>query len=133
MDRMAESDAVARARAALSATRDDPAQVFFVQRLDLPDRAYFIVAFGGGQKRVCTVDARGDVQQVARVADPATIVPVTEERARRLAGVDARAALRLVWRPCRASRSALFPLWEVSAGHVLVYVDMFERVLPSLD
>ena len=57
---------------------------------------------------------------------------MTGEDARARAG-RAGAAVRLVWRPSRASRSPLYPIWEVKAGSDLVYVDMTGRVWQDLE
>jgi hypothetical protein len=129
-------EAIARARAALGRAAQEAARAWRTRRLDRPDEDYYLVNFGpdAATTAVATVDAAsGEIRSTARLPGAGPHLTVEATQAVELAGLDASAATELVWRPCRASRSPLYPLWEVRTSTQTVYVDQQRRVWPALD
>jgi len=132
----AEADAVERARAAAGLAPGIPGRAWHVRRLDRPDDSYWLVVLGEPEaaQAVATVHAAtGEVGSFARVADGGPHFEVDVAAAREAAGADEHAPAELVWRPSFASRSPLYPLWEVETAEGRVYVDHAGAVLRGLD
>ena len=103
-----------------------PAHASYVERLDEPGAGYHLVVFGEETKAVgvAAVDGiTGTVSSYARLVDARPQLPVDAARASELAGARAITPPRLVWRPCRASRSMLSPIWEIRTAGGLIYID----------
>jgi hypothetical protein len=135
---VSEADAAAIATARAGGELDDevPARAWPVRRLDRPGDSYFLVLFGEDDATVAvaTVSADGDsVQSMATLRGETGHFTVDAAAARALAGADADAPAALVWRPCRASRSPFYPLWEVAGQAGPVYVDHAGTVSEQLD
>jgi hypothetical protein len=111
-----------------------PAAAHLVERLD-GQHPYFLVHFGepGGRGAAVMVDAL-DGSVMARVAVERVEQPwlMKEERAIEIAGGAQLADARLVWKPSRATRSAFYPLWEVSSASGSVWVDQSGRMWREL-
>ena len=126
MARLSAADAEARARAALGVAPAERAEALLVERLDRPDEAYYLVLFGPepATSAVATVDAStGRVTSVARLSGGRPHLGVARERALQIAGIFDAPAVELVWRPCQASRSPLYPIWRVVGATATVFVD----------
>ena len=110
-----------------------------VERLDRPGEAYFLVVFGNEQRSlgVATVDAASAVVDSSARLDGRGVHRVLDAGAAAAAvsGSDAATATppRLVWRSCPASRSPLYPLWEVGTNSTPLFVDQRGRIWSSLD
>jgi len=127
---ISEEEAIARASAALRVDERLPARALLVHRLDRPGD-YYLVVVGGPDAAagVATVDAStGEVGTSAQLSARGPHLAITAAGARTLAGVRGEAPARLVWRPCAASRSPLYPFWEVDDPEGPVYVDQLGRV-----
>ena len=136
MSELSAAEAVERARSRLGLDARTPARAERVRRLDRPGESYYFVLFGADDatSAVAAVEAAGgDVASSARLASLAPHMGVGRERALELAGLGGGARAELVWLPCRATRSQLYPLWEVSAGGARVFVDQQGNVLRRLD
>jgi hypothetical protein len=111
-----------------------PAAAHLVERLD-GQHPYFLVHFGepGGRGAAVMVDAT-DESVMARVAVERVEQPwlIEKERAVEIAGGAQLADARLVWKPSRATRSAFYPLWEVSTASGSVWVDQSGRLWREL-
>jgi hypothetical protein len=118
-------DAIARAREALGVPASAPAEALRVERLDRPGGAYFLVLLPReGDGHIATIDAdTGAPDQYASVTEPDRHLSVSREQAIAAANLGRRSSARLVWLPSRASRSPLYPLWEISAGDEHRYID----------
>jgi len=133
---ISHADAIARARAELELDDDIPAEAVQIRRLDPPSEAYFLVTLGEPETviAVATIGAStGAVGTAAVLSGHGPQLMVDASRARALAGASASAGATLVWRPSRASRSPLYPLWEVEHEGVFVYVDQQENVWADPD
>jgi len=123
--------AIRAARARLGLADDVEAEVFVIHYLDPPGGESLLVVFGPADRAlgVALVAARtGELEGSAKLAGTGRALPLDAAAARAVAGASSDAELRLVWRPSRASMSALLPLWEVRASDGgLVYVDQHGR------
>jgi hypothetical protein len=114
------------ARTALDVSRGAPASAWRVRRLDRAAEAYYLVVVGApdAAEGVVAVDAAtGTVRGSARLRGGGSTIGIDADRARTLAGAGSHDAAELVWQPCAASRSPLYPLWEIETGGIRVYVD----------
>ena len=123
---LSENEATTRARAALNLLDTVPGHAWHVRRLDREDDAYYLVVFGELDAAIAVVAVgaeRGEVRTSARLPGrlPHLTIDAAQARARTNMGSDAQA--ELVWMPSRASRSPLYPLWEIQSGGRVVYVD----------
>lgn len=135
MGAIAPDEAIQLTRDQLDLPSDVPARAFRVRRLDRPEGSYYLVVFGGERAAVAvaTVDERGgDVGVAASLPGTAPHLLLDAAAAVGVAGADADAHVELVWTPCRASFSPLYPLWAVAVGEREVYVDAGGRVWDEL-
>lgn len=122
-----------RARAALGLDRSVPARARLVRRLDRPGADYFLVTLGTEEAcvGVVTLDARtGETRSSASLPGVRPCLGVDEEKARAIAG--GLASAELVWKPSAASRSPLYPVWQVPTANGPVYVDQQGRLWSDL-
>lgn len=131
-----EAEAIARALERLELSDTTPARASLVSRLDPPGGAYYLVVVGdqGAALGVATVDASsGEVTQWATLpgADPHLLLD--RETAIERTGASSALRAELVWRSSPASRSPLYPLWEIDTGDKVVYVDHAGHVWSSLE
>jgi hypothetical protein len=111
-----------------------PAAAHFVERLD-GQHPYFLVHFGepGGWGAAVMVDAvDGTVMAHAAVERVEQPWLMKEQHAFEIAGCAHPREARLVWKPCRATRSAFYPLWEVSTPSGRAWVDQSGRMWREL-
>jgi hypothetical protein len=123
-------EAILRAREALRLPASAPAQAFRVDRLDPPGLPYFLVllAIGGRDRHVALIDARtGALDQSADLSGAGHAM-LSMEQAIAISKLGGCTAARLVWRPCRASYSPLYPIWEIASPSERRYVDQQGRV-----
>ena len=128
--------AIELARKALSLESGIPARAEFVSRLDRSGAGYYLVSFGARNATVglAAVDpSTGDVLSHARVPGSGFHEMLAAEEARLRTGTIGAESTRLVWRPCRASFSMLYPLWEIATLRGLVYVDQQGRLWTELE
>jgi hypothetical protein len=131
-----EAAIIERAREALSLGSEIPGRAGYVTRLDQPGTGYYLVWFGAENSTmgVAAVDAAsGEVLNHASLPGSGPHLAVTVEEALRRAGMTGVGTPRLVWRPCRASFSMLFPLWEVTTVQGMVYIDQQGRLWTELE
>ena len=131
-----ETEAIARALERLELSETTPARAALVSRRDPPGGAYYLVVLGDPSAALglAAVDvASGEVTQWATLAGTAPHPLLDREAAIRSTGVSAAPRAELVWQSSRASRSPLYPLWEIDTGDKVVYVDHAGRVWSSLD
>lgn len=99
------------------------------------NETYYLVVLGEERAPVAvgTVNrATGDVGSSARLAGLGPHLEVDAALARTLAGAPEKARAELVWRPSAASRSPLYPVWEVELPSGPVYVDQAGSVRHDL-
>jgi hypothetical protein len=120
--------AIAAARAALGAAPTVNANAQRVERLDHSGKGYYLVIIG---------DDNAGTGIVATDADTAIVMASARIHTRRHLSVDAARAVQLaqvgeasavlVWRPCQASLSPLYPFWRVTGPLGTRFVDQQER------
>ena len=128
-------EVVSRARRTLGLSETVPARAWRVERLDQAGEAYYLVIFGPEPVPVgvATVDVRtGDVSSSVRLTGENFHLTVDEQKAARLSGLRDVVSQGLVWKPCRASFSPLYPFWRISTVTKTVYVDQHGRVWDEL-
>lgn len=103
--------------------------------LESPARAYYLVALWSSDSTTlaCVNEDRAELEISARLAGRAPVVEVSSERAKELAGLGPTARGELVWKPCRASLSMLYPIWEVREEGQTLYVDQQGVVWKELE
>jgi hypothetical protein len=124
-------EAIAEARRETGVGEAVPARAWRVRRLDHPGRAYYLVILGDERTpgTVAAVDAAtGAVSASAPIAARASPVAVDAADAAALAGGGQDTPAELVWGPSRATRSPLYPLWEVRTAAGVRYVDQQRAV-----
>ena len=133
---VAETDAIARALERLELSDTTPARAVLVSRRDPPRGTYYLVFVGdpGAALGIAAVDASsGEVTQWATLPGAARDPLVDREAAIQRTGASSARRAELVWRSSPASRSPLYPLWEIDTGDEVVYVDHAGRVWSSLE
>ena len=131
-----ETEAIARALERLALSDATPARAVLVSRLEPPEGAYYLVVLGDPSAAlgIAAVDASsGEVTQWATLAGDAPHLLPDREAAIQRAGASSARRAELVWRSSPASRSPLYPLWEIDTGDEVVYVDHAGQVWPSLE
>ncbi|PYL07806.1 MAG: hypothetical protein DME33_09295 [Verrucomicrobia bacterium] len=118
-----EREAIMRAQRVLGFDETIMSRAWAVRRLDRPTGSYFLVELGEKNMTgaVATVDrVSGEVTHSARLRGEAHLKTPQE-----LLGGDLRTdvEIKLVWRPCDASRSPLYPLWQIRTDEDLFYLD----------
>jgi hypothetical protein len=130
------AEAIGAVRETLGVDLTVPARAWRVERLDRPGDAYYLVIVGeeGAARAVAAVDASGaGLMTSARLPERGSHPMLDAGEAITTAGLGPHADAHLVWRPSRASRSPLYPLWMVQAGAKTVYIDQQKTVWEALD
>ena len=133
---VAETEAIARARDRLDLSDGTPATAFLVSRKDPPGGAYYLVVLGDPSAAlgIAAVDASsGEVTHWATLPEAVPHAVLDREAAIQRSGASSARRAELVWRSSPASRSPLYPLWEIDTGDGVVYVDHAGQVWPSLE
>jgi hypothetical protein len=127
---------IAQARATLGIAASVVAHAWLVRRLDRQGEMYYLVVFGEPHASVAVAAisaTSGEVSTSAHLPGTEPHLRVDKQQALELAGLGSNAHADLVWRPCRASRSPLYPLWEARVGGKSVYVDQQRLILQELE
>jgi hypothetical protein len=123
-----ETDAIRRAQRVLGFGDVIRSRVWRVDRLDRPNDSYFLVELGGENTAdaIATVDrVSGEVTHSARLRHEAHLKTPQELLGK--GNLSAGVEIKLVWRPCDASRSPLYPLWQIRTNGNLTYLDQNGR------
>lgn len=126
MSQLSEKSGIAQARSKLGLDDRIPARVFRTQRVDRVDEAYYLIIFGRPQAAVgvAAVDtATGEVMVSAKLPGRGPHLQIDAEAALQRVNLPPGAQATLVWKPCKGSRSPLYPLWEITYEQETVYVD----------
>jgi hypothetical protein len=135
MAELSSENAIDSARAATGVDASVPARAWRVRRLDQPKDSYYLVVFGESRAAIALAAVgatRGEIQTWARLPGHGPHPTLEPNIAAERAGLAEGARAELVWEPCRASRSQLYPLWEISTAAKTVYVDQQGSVWPEL-
>jgi len=126
MAELTAEQAVSISRAQVDVDERVPGRAWLVRRLDRPGAAYYLVVFctESGSVAVATVDAAtSEVGTSARLPGGSRHLRIDAARARAIAGASEESEAELIWAPGTASRSPLYPLWQVAGPNGRVYVD----------
>lgn len=126
MTEISFDEAIARARAKMGLKATVAARVWRIRQLDRPGSAYYLIVFGEDQAAVAVAAigaADGEIRASAHLPGHGPHLTIDATQAVTLAGLERSAQVSLVWQPCRASLSPLYPLWEVRTATETVYVD----------
>ena len=138
MRELSADEVITHASLALGDVDTLQAQIWRVERLDHPDRVYYVVVFGDEQAAiaVAAMDAyTGELLSAARLPGVRAHLSIDTRQALQIAGLADTAIAKLVWRPCRASLSPLYPIWQVSSVAGTVFIDQnggrWDRLSPA--
>lgn len=135
MINISDNQAIDLARQSLGLDPAVPAQALEVKRLDQIGRSYFLVIFGdnGASVAIAAVDTKcSDIQSSAVLSGKRAHLTLTRDAAISLVDTSNETQADLVWQPCDASLSPLYPLWRVCSANSTSYVDMNGKVWHSL-
>jgi hypothetical protein len=136
MDDVSELESVYYAREALGISETSTYHTWRVHRLDRKEGDYYLVQLYMGETKsaLAVVDIRsGAVNITAQLSSSRTHIAVDIQMAKRLAGADELSQAKLVWMPSPASKSPLYPFWQITMPDGVVrYVDQQKNVLTSL-
>ena len=135
MTEISADDGIMRARSQLGLGPRTPARAWRVRRIDGPDKVYYLILFGDAEATVAVaaVDAMsGEMMTSAVLQGTGPHLTVDADQALQKSGLTG-ARTELVWKPCRASLSPLYPFWQVSSGTETVYIDQQGAVWTTLD
>lgn len=135
MPEIPPEEAIAQAHDHLAMGDLYTARAWHVRRLDRGEGNYFLVILehGGAAIAIAAVGTNeGDVQSWSRLSESAShpISDVTAAADRM--GLPQGWRAELVWQPCQASRSPLYPLWEIRTEGRTLYVDQGGTVWPTV-
>ena len=135
MQAISPDDAIARARARTDVEAFVPAGAWRVRRLDRPGECYYLVVLGEDHAAVAVATvgaAQGEIQSWAKLPGQNPHAILKEREAIERAGVSEDVKAELVWKPCRATRSPFYPLWEIRTATTTLYVDQQGMVYSDL-
>jgi hypothetical protein len=135
MAEVTESEAIASARAQLRLGEHVAVDAWKVQRIDRTGESYWLVIFGERDAAVGAgaIDAQtGEVMVSASLPGTQKQLAVDAATALQIAGMPPGTPIRLAWKSCPASRSPLYPLWEIVGGNETIYVDQQAKLWRSL-
>lgn len=131
-----QEEAIHNAKTKLGIRESTPGRAWRVGCLDRPSEAYYLVELGDSNAAVgiAIVDTdTGEVGVYANLPGVRAHIAVDAQLAIELAAEGASAQAYLIWMPCSASKSPLYPLWEVRTPNGVKYVDQQRRVLDKLE
>jgi hypothetical protein len=126
---LTSEEASAQARRAVGVGATVKATVWRVTRLDRNSEAYYLVILGDDDAAVGVAAIKadnGDMMGSAQLGGKHPHLSVDASRAAQIANIG-NASMELVWQPCRASKSPLYPFWRVASGPRSVFVDQQEK------
>jgi len=129
MTNLTPDEAAVVARQAVGASAAVKARAWQVVRLDRTGEAYYLVVLGDDRAAVGVAAIRADTGEKmtsARLEGTRQHLSVDAARALQLAKLG-NASVQLVWQPCQASLSPLYPFWCVTSATRSVFVDQQER------
>lgn len=135
MPAITADEAIAIARTKIHADAAAPARAWHVRRLDRVGESYYLVVVGDEHASTGVVAvgaAQGDVQTWANLPGQGPHVRLDHGAAMQRSGLADATTAEMVWKPCRATRSPLYPLWEIQGKTKTVYVDQQGTLWPDL-
>jgi hypothetical protein len=126
MPAITAEQAIAIARAKIHADAAVPARAWQVRRLDRVGESYYLVVFGDEHSSTGVVAvgaAQGEIQTWASLPGQGPHLRLDSAAAIQRAGLADATSAQMVWKPCRATRSPLYPLWEIQGITKTVYLD----------
>jgi hypothetical protein len=129
MTDLTPDEAAVSARQAVGAAAAVKARAWRVVRLDRAGETYYLVVLGDDRAAVGVAAIRADTGErmaSAHLGGVRQHLSVDAGRALQLAKLG-NASAELVWQPCRASLSPLYPFWRVTGATGSVFVDQQER------
>ncbi len=119
-------EAVQEARLKLGLSRHTPASVVPVRMIDERHTIYQLIMFGPPEAVVGVAAADLETGKIMMWANSAGILPhltYDEAKAKKAVNFPPASSASLVWKSCKASRSLLYPIWEIIWENKIVYLD----------
>ena len=135
MSEITIEDAIRRIRTKTEVAETIPGRAWHVRRLDRSSEAYYLVLLGqvDATIAVATVDTKGEIGVISRLPGIASHITVDAQHATELAAPgEIPNQIEMVWMPCEASKSPLYPLWEIRTQSGIKYVDQHGKVWKEL-
>lgn len=135
MDPITPEEAIRRAKSTMGVVESTPARAWRVRRLDRAE-AYYLVELGpqNAAAGLATVDCNsGEIGVHATLPGTGPHITVDAAAAIELAAAGAAAEAECVWMPSKATRSPLYPVWEVRTAAATKYVDQQRRVWDRIE
>jgi hypothetical protein len=135
MREVGAAQAIALSRARTGIDERVAARAWLVRRVDRPGEAYYLVVFctDTGSVAVATVDAAtSEVGTTARLSGRSRHLRIDAAKALKIADAPEESEIELVWAPGKASRSPLYPVWQVAGPSGPVYVTHRGEVVEGL-
>jgi hypothetical protein len=133
---MQSDEPLAQARAVARVDPSTPGWSQFVRRLDRPGSGYYLVVLGKRAANIAVVALEAGAGRVlgwAALPGTGDHLPVALDDAIARAHLEGPADAELVWKVSAASRSPLYPLWEVRGRGRVRYVDQSGKVWDALE
>jgi hypothetical protein len=136
MVRITPEQAIQNARTKFGFDKATHGNAWKVRRLDRPSEAYYLIELGARDAVVgiAIVDVdTGEVGVYAALPGLGVHMAVDAQMAIELANGEKGSQAELVWKPSSASKSPLYPFWEVRTTRGIKYVNQQRRVLDKLE
>ena len=134
--RVTREEAVNIVRQFLTLDEHIPAEVHPVLNLHNADHDYYLVIFQlqQGSVGIGTVEMiTGQVKNAAKLSGTATHTLLSSAEALSIAGSPDGAVIELVWQSSILSRSPLYPVWRITFGPEVLFVNQQGEMRTTLD
>jgi hypothetical protein len=131
-----EAEAIQKSRDALGLDKSIPSAAYNVINLNKQGGDYYLVIFGepNASVAIATLDGQDLTIKTSAILS-GTNAHLTIDRDQALARANNKAvhSLELVWKPCKLSKSPLYPIWRVHTSNGIIYIGQSGELSQDLD